>query len=33
MLRISHKALYYKMEDLGIGREEDGERYRNGDED
>jgi two-component system response regulator AtoC len=31
MLKISHKALYYKMEDLGIGREEAGSRSRNGD--
>lgn len=31
MLRISHKALYYKMEDLGIRREEDGARSRKGD--
>jgi DNA-binding NtrC family response regulator len=33
MLRISHKALYYKMADLGIGREEDGAGSRNGDAD
>ena len=33
MLRISHKALYYKMEDLGIRREEDGARSRKGDAD
>ncbi|RJR36532.1 MAG: sigma-54-dependent Fis family transcriptional regulator [Desulfobacteraceae bacterium] len=29
MLRISHKALYYKMEDLGIGRKEEGAGSRN----